>query len=466
MRQNRTRSLREALLGADTLEGRNLFGFDADIALADLAQASAFGTDLAELKGRSILIAADGQLAAALALIELDGLARRMIICPADLPREYLLSIIGDAGVDAVVTHQGDTGLDGLGLPVIACGAPSSPRPEKLVYAGGTEWVLLTSGTTGVPKMVKHSFEGLTGAIKPGPPRERPLVWGTFYDIRRYGGLQIFLRAILGPGSLVLSHYGESVADHLDRLGRHGVTHLSGTPSHWRRALMSPACDRIAPEYVRLSGEIADQTVLDNLRRIYPQASIGHAYASTEAGVGFEVTDGLEGFPAAMIGKEGEVRMKVEHGSLRIRSSRTASTYLGGAGTAVADADGFVDTGDMLELRGDRYYFIGRRGGIINIGGLKVHPEEVEAVINRHGGVRMSLVKGRANPITGSIIVADIVLTDEASAAAGDAGLREVKSDILRTCRASLPPHKVPASIRFVPSLEVTPAGKLVRANA
>jgi acyl-coenzyme A synthetase/AMP-(fatty) acid ligase len=398
-------------------------------------------------------------------LIELDGLARRMTICPSDLKREYLPSIIADAGVDAIVTEPGNASFDQLGPPVFACAHPALPRPEGLPDARPTEWVLLTSGTTGVPKMVKHSLEGLTGAIKPSPPRETRLVWGTFYDIRRYGGLQIFLRAVLGPGSLGLSHAVEPVADHLHRLGRHGVTHLSGTPSHWRRALMSPACVAIAPEYVRLSGEIADQAVLDNLRRTYPEASVGHAYASTEAGVGFEVTDGREGFPAAMIGKEGEVRMKVEDGSLRIRSARTASSYVGGADAPVADAEGFVDTGDMVELRGDRYHFVGRRGGIINIGGLKVHPEEVEAIINSHQSVRMSLVKGRANPITGSIIVADIVLKGDA-AATGEADAREVRNDILRSCRAALPPHKVPASIRFVPSLEVTPAGKLVRGNA
>ena len=76
--------------------------------------------------------------------------------------------------------------------------------------------------------------------------------------------------------------------------------------------------------------------------------------------------------------------MKIEDGSLRIRSTRTARRYLGGERAALADADGFVDTGDMVELRGDRYYFVGRAGGIINVGGLKVHPEEVEAVINRH----------------------------------------------------------------------------------
>ena len=201
------------------------------------------------------------------------------------------------------------------------------------------------------------------------------------------------------------------------------------------------------------------------MRRAFPSASIGHAYASTEAGVGFAVNDGLEGFPASMIGQSRDgVEMKVVDGSLRIRSRRTAHAYVGRRAAALTDAEGFVDTGDMVELRGDRYHFVGRRGGIINIGGLKVHPEEVEAVINRHHSVRMSLVKGRANPITGSIIVADIVLKDAGGAVEADA--REVRNDILRSCRAALPPHKVPASIRFVPSLEVTPAGKLVRGNA
>ncbi len=107
------------------------------------------------------------------------------------------------------------------------------------------------------------------------------------------------LRAVVGGSSLALSSAGEPMADHLDRLGRHGVTHLLGTPTHWRRALMSPAIRKISPRYVRLSGEIADQAILDNLRNAFPHAVVSHAYASTEAGVAFEVRDGLAGFPAA-----------------------------------------------------------------------------------------------------------------------------------------------------------------------
>ena len=128
---------------------------------------------------------------------------------------------------------------------------------------------------------------------------------------------------------------------------------------------------------------------------------------------------------------------------------------------ALTDADGFVDTGDMVELRGDRYHFVGRRGGIINIGGLKVHPEEIEAVINAHAEVRMSRAKSRRSPITGSIVVADVVLTAE-----GAGRDKEIREEILGSCRASLASHKVPAVIRFVEALDVTPAGKLARSDA
>src|SRR5260370_14016129 len=215
----------------------------------------------------------------------------------------------------------------------------------------------LTSGATGLHKLVLHNLSTLAGAIKSSGRAGSPVVWSTFYDIRRYGGLQIFIRALLGGGSLVLSSAEESTADFLIRAAGCGVTHISGTPSHWRRALMSPAARRLSPRYIRLSGEIADQGILDALRAFYPEASVAHAFASTEAGVAFDVVDGLAGFPASFIGNgAADVEMKVQDGSLRIRSKRTAIRYLGSPDQVLTDNDGFVDTGDMLELRGDRYY--------------------------------------------------------------------------------------------------------------
>jgi acyl-coenzyme A synthetase/AMP-(fatty) acid ligase len=433
----------------------------AQARITDVIGGTSFGGRLAELAGKSVLVATGSQLTTALALIELDGVARRLTILPPDADPDHFAPVIACAEIDAVVLDRGSPASAALDLPLrVTCTAEIGTDTRLPAASRATEWVLLTSGTTGVPKMAVHSLAGLTAPIGRSKA-DGAIVWGTFYDIRRYGGLQIFLRTVLGNASLVLSSAGEPTADHLDRLGRHGVTHLSGTPSHWRRALMSPAIRKISPRYVRLSGEIADQAVLDNLHHAFPGASVSHAYASTEAGVAFEVTDGLAGFPAEFVERHrGGVAMKVLHGSLRIRSPRTASHYLG-ADAALRDEDGFVDTGDMVELRGDRYVFAGRRGGIINIGGLKVHPEEIEAVINRHPQVRMSLVRPKASPVTGSIVIADVVLKSQYADAGGE--LAAVKGDILKLCRDALPRHKVPAAISFVAALDVAATGKLAR---
>ncbi len=433
----------------------------ASVPVTGLRRGTSLGGRLGHLADRSVLIATSSQLTTALALIELDGVARRVLVLPPDADPVHLGALIADAEIDAIVVDRDTPAHTSFELPVHVLCAPEIVATERLPAARrATEWVLLTSGTTGVPKMVEHSLGALTAAIK-GSTSDEPVVWATFYDIRRYGGLQIFLRAVLGGASLVLSSGGEPIAEHLDRLGRRGVTHLSGTPSHWRRSLMSPAIGKISPRYVRLSGEIADQAVLDSLRHTFPNASIGHAYASTEAGVAFEVSDGLAGFPMSFVGQVRDgVELKVADGSLRIRSPRAASRYVG-SDTPLADPDSFVDTGDMLELCGDRYVFAGRRGGIINIGGLKVHPEEIEAVINRHPQVRMSLVRPKRSPVTGSIVIADVVLKSGGNISSGEAG--EVKGDILKLCREALSRHKVPAAISFVAALEVAASGKLAR---
>ncbi len=445
------------------LTGRTLSDPRQIVSLTELAGETCLGGRLGELSGRSVLLAVADQLSSALAMMEIDGVARRMLLCPPDLNADHIQALVEDAGIDAVVTDS-PARWAASGIALVVTVQPLQRTATRIQTQQATEWLMLTSGTSGAPKIVGHTLEGLTGAIAAdGPARGNRPVWATFYDIRRYGGLQIFLRAIIGGGSMVLSEPGEPVADYVARLQQKAVTHISGTPSHWRKLLMSGAASGFFPRYVRLSGEIADQAVLDGLSRAFPAASIGHAYASTEAGVGFAVNDGLEGFPADMIGASRDgVEMKVEDGSLRIRSRRAAHAYVGRQAAALTDSDGFVDTGDMVERRGDRYYFVGRRGGIINIGGLKVHPEEIEAVINRHPEVRMSRARSRRSPITGAIVVADVILADGHDASQSGA----IRERILADCRASLASHKVPAVIRFVPSLDVTPAGKLARHDA
>jgi acyl-coenzyme A synthetase/AMP-(fatty) acid ligase len=464
-----TKALRRDRVVLNTIRHHSrcfLFDRHGSVALPDLGWGSSLGGHLEELRGRSVLVVTQDQLTAALALIELDGIARRLVVCPPGLSPEYLPEIAAGAEINAVVSDRTtEINLPAAGCFVTCTRSLAAVNPDRR-ESERSEWILLTSGTTGVPKMAVHTLSSLTAAIRIAGEPDGGVVWSTFYDIRRYGGMQIFLRATMGGQSLVLSDAEESTGDFLIRVGSLGVTHVSGTPSHWRRALMSPSAHQIAPRYVRLSGEIVDQGILDSLKACYSNATVVHAFASTEAGVGFDVRDGLAGFPADFVDRSGaDVEIRVKDGSLRLRSTGNAAHYLGGSTADFTDAEGFVDTRDMVELRAGRYYFIGRRDGVINVGGLKVHPEEIEAVINRHPRVQMSLVKGRKSPLTGSLVVAEVVVKSDFHTGGGaDPATQTLKTEILDACRRSLAPYKVPASIRIVPSLDVTGSGKLARA--
>jgi len=404
--------------------------------------------------GRNVFVRTHGQFATVLAVLALDGIARRLLLCPPDIPDGQIPRLMQDGEAERIITDS-DIDMDGLASPV-----PATAAAARF----DTEWVLFTSGTSGVPKLVLHSLTSLTAPLRTGPGAKNA-VWSTFYDIRRYGGLQILLRALIGGGSLVLSEANEPVAAFLTRLGQAGATHVSGTPSHWRRALMSGASARMAPAYIRLSGETAGQDILDRLRTAYPQARIGHVFASTEAGVALSVDDGASGFPVAALDSEPpHPILRIENGTLRVRSDALASRYLGQPARTLAGADGFIDTGDMVEYRNDRYVFIGRREGVVNVGGQKVHPEEVEAMINQHPGVAMSRVWARPSPITGAVIAADVVLTSYPAGEPPDFPL--IRDEILATCRRTLAPHKVPVRLTEVAQIPVLTSGKIERRHA
>jgi acyl-coenzyme A synthetase/AMP-(fatty) acid ligase len=440
-------------------------GAEGDASWGQLAAGSIVHEGQVDLRGRSVLLAVISQFTAAAALMQLDGLARRIVLFPPDMSRDHLAYAAATAEADLILTDDPTVEAIDASVRCVRCAWQGGARSLDKTQIE-TEWILLTSGTTGVPKLVVHTLATLCGAIQPSAiqPGASSPVWATFYDIRRYGGMQIFLRAVLGGTTLVLKSAKEPVTDFLARAGSLGVTHILGTPSHWRGALMSNATGKIAPRYVRLSGEISDQAILNQMRAAYPDAAVVHAFASTEAGVVFEVKDGLTGFPPDVVGSNPQVEVNLDGGTLKIRSARTAFRYLGANAPVLKNADGFVDTGDAVELRDGRYCFVGRQDGTINVGGMKVHPEEVEAVINRHPDVSVSLVRMKKNSIIGGLVVADVVLKTQPQPANSNVSL--LQREILQFCRGELAQHKVPAAINFVPGLAVAESGKLIRPHA
>lgn len=317
------------------------------------------------------------------------------------------------------------------------------PPPEGA--AGGSIW-LQTSGTTGKPKWVRYRLADLAARIVAGKgDRAR---WLLTYNPGAFAGVQVILSAMIGGHVLVAPAYGASVTEMAAISSRTSVTHISGTPTFWRAFLMALGDAKLDLRSVTLGGEAADQALLDALKARFPRAKLRHIYATTEAGALFSVTDGRAGFPrdwlyrplnGLKLSLSGQDTLRVENP----KASDLASTQV-------------WDTGDVVELVGDRVLFRGRTDAMVNVGGIKVYPETVEARMLELPFIQDVRVSPRPNPITGHVLVADILLKPFS-------GQVDELTDAIRAHLATLPRAFRPASLRFVETLEIGGTGKKLR---
>lgn len=225
----------------------------------------------------------------------------------------------------------------------------------------------------------------------------------------------------------------------------------------WRRLLMAGALDDLNLSIVTLGGEATDDMLLGELASKFPEARISHIYASTEAGVGFSVSDRKAGFPADFLDQTlpNGVRLKVDkNGRLFLRRPDDKTSYLGG--NTVSEDDGWIDSGDLVERIGDRYIFLGRANGTINVGGMKVQPSQIEQVLQSHPGVALVAVSARKNPFTGNLVQATIVPSEQGDHA-------QLKRDLIEFCGQKLEKFKMPAVWKFVEELPISSTGKILR---
>ncbi|MCG3178505.1 MAG: 2-succinylbenzoate--CoA ligase [Phycisphaerae bacterium] len=416
------------------------------------ARASALAAAWAAMAGRPVGLAlSDGSewIASAAAL---DRLGCRAYLLSSQ-SAEDIVALADRFGLACIVCEP--EAAESAGDPRLVTPPPSVPgaAPRDLPANAPSEVVLFTSGTTGEPKAALHTWASLTSGIRPRPELAgvRMLL---AYECTRYAGLQVLLTGLIGRARLTVPT-SRDMGDIIDAIVRDRVEFVSGTPTFWRMLLVRSSDGqrrRMPLRQITLGGEAARQPILDALRREFPDARITQIYASTEMGVCFSVHDAREGLPASLLNRDDlPVAMKVENGRLMIRSSRSMRQYLDDQPVAGR----WFDTGDSVEVRGDRVLFLGRESTRINVGGDKVYPEEIEAVLRGVEGVAEVRVSGVDSSIVGQLVQADVLPMPGADRAA----LRE-RIDF--ACR-QLAGHKRPRIINLVDTLATGGSMKLRR---
>ncbi|HYF89463.1 AMP-binding protein [Azospirillum sp.] len=329
--------------------------------------------------------------------------------------------------------------------------ARGAADPDGWQQGQGFSVTLESSGTTGTPKRLCHDFDRLRGRLR--GVAEEGARWLLTYDPGAFAGLQVVLTAAAAGASLIAvpPRASSGITGLAEAARRHAVTHVSGTPSFWRAFLMALGDAELPLRAVTLGGEAADQPLLDRLAERFPGARLRHIYASTEAGALFAVADGRAGFPAAWLEEAPDgLALRIADGVLEVRSPRAAP--------GIANAEGWLSTGDLVERQDGRVLFAGRLDGLVNVGGVKVSPEAVERRLLAVGGVADAAVSAVPSPITGHLLTATIV---PAPGVDGEA-LRAA----LRAATADLPPAARPRALTFADHIPLSAAGKKSRKGA
>lgn len=387
---------------------------------------------------RLLLYAADSPLLVMTALA--CAMAGREVVI---VNRDFSHDVVGDLRqrfhTDSLITDDSSLpfaaqSIDGLGQ--------SDPLLESPAVNEGAI-IIMTTGTTGWPKAVQYRWSQLVAQVRPEDTDRR---WLLAYPLNHFAGIQLLTHVMVNRHALVIPR-SRHVSDVIDAIRTQSVDSISATPTFWRLLTGRLKAGEAPPlRQITLGGEPVTPDILDKLRRLFPQAAITQVYATTELGSCFSVTDGLPGFPRTYLERPvGNVELRVQDDRLYIRSQNRMLGYLDSPQPEVDD--GWIFTGDMVEVSGDRVYFRGRENEVINVGGVKVFPLTVESAILTVEGVRAAHVYGRANPVTGQVVVADLELTPDVDAAA-------TKQAVAAHLRDALSRYEQPRIVRVVEQIE------------
>jgi acyl-coenzyme A synthetase/AMP-(fatty) acid ligase len=308
---------------------------------------------------------------------------------------------------------------------------------DALGSAGDPGLVLFTSGSTGANKAAVHNVRLLMEKFRKPRKRLRTIV---FLQLDHIGGINTLLYTLSNKGMVIVPDE-RSPAAVCEAIARYHADLLPTSPTFLNLLLLSQEYQRHDLSSLRLityGTEPMPDSTLSRLRQAFPQVELQQTYGMTEIGI-LRSKSRDSGSLWVRVGGDG-YETKVVEGRLWVRTRSAMLGYLNAP--SPFDAEGYLDTGDQVEVDGEWLRILGRRSEVINVGGSKVFPAQVESVLLEMDGVIEAAVRGESHPLTGQVVTAAVRLSTSESP-------RDFRVRMRQYCQGRLQPFAVPAKVNL-----------------
>jgi len=306
---------------------------------------------------------------------------------------------------------------------------------QKLIYLNNSGLILFSSGSTGKPKGALHNFTRILEKFRKPRHKMRTLNFLLFDHI---GGINTLFYTLSNGGTVVTSSSRdpETICQLIEK---YRIELLPTTPTFLNLLLLTEAYrtyDLFTLKLITYGTEVMPQNVLNRISEVFPNARLLQTYGLSELGILRSKSKSSDSL-WVKVGGEG-FETKIVDGILWIRATSAMVGYLNAPDPFTND--GWFITGDAVEVEGDYIRILGRDSDIINVGGEKVYPTEVESVLQMMDGVEDAAVWGETNPLLGQIVKAKVNLSNNES-------VSEFRKRMKGFCRDKLPKYKIPQKV-------------------
>jgi acyl-coenzyme A synthetase/AMP-(fatty) acid ligase len=313
--------------------------------------------------------------------------------------------------------------------------------------------ILFSSGSTGKSKAAVHDMVGILEKFYVKRNSKRTI---TFLLYDHIGGVNTMLYTLSNAGCIVTIQ-DRSPDDVLNMVKLHRVQTLPASPTFLNLILISEAYKRYdlsSLELVTYGTEPMAESTLKRFHEVLPHINLLQTYGLSEVGILRSKSKSSDSLWVKVGGEGFETR--VIDGILQIKAKSAMLGYLNAESPFTED--GWFNTGDQVLVDGEYFRILGRKTEIINVGGEKVYPAEVESVIQEIDNVAEVTVYGEKNALTGNIVCAKITLKQLEDK-------NEVIQKVKKYCRSKLQGYKVPVRVQIIDEKQYSDRYKKVRTS-